>query len=483
MLGIDFRRWQWLESGLIPLVSAMMRVAWLVPLLHLALNNVFVVPRGVAFPAWLILALLLGASALESALQEHPDAPLISAGVGLLVILAVLGYLFQLDVAHLGRWLTRLFANLTDFRSAFPATFVVVIATALIWRKGLTASWNDYAELFQAFVVGVLVLGLLLLVRSSDAWDQTGINVWGAVVAFVFSSLLALALISAHQTLALERIKDAHVPPVSREWLTVVGLVVAGVIVLGWAAAVLLSPESVKEILRLLSPIWIAIRTVITYIWLAFAYVFFWALGPLLEWLQAGVADNWENATERLAERLEEEMELPEPTEAAGISPALLMALRIIGITVLVVGIALLFYMAYRRRKKRNGTRASDERESVLSGDLLTQQLRDFLASLRRKPAISPFVPLSGEDPRLVVRRLYQSMLRRMSSLGHARAPEVTPRAYARRLEDVLPGEDQAVSTLTEAYMVARYAPEPPTPEQVTNANRAWERIAARLEG
>ena len=176
-------------------------------------------------------------------------------------------------------------------------------------------------------------------------------------------------------------------------------------------------------------------------------------------------------------------MELPEPTEAAGISPALLMALRIIGITVLVVGIALLFYMAYRRRKKRNGTRAADERESVLSGDLLTQQLRDFLASLRRKPAISPFVPLRGEDPRLVVRRLYQSMLRRMSTLGHARAPEVTPRAYARRLEDVLPGEDQAVSTLTEAYMVARYAPEPPTPEQVSNANRAWERIAARLEG
>jgi hypothetical protein len=483
MLGIDFRRWQWLESGLIPLVSALMRVAWLTPLLHLALNNAFVVPKGLYFPGWLILVLLLGASAVESVFQDHPDAPAISAGTGLLAVVGVVAYMFGLDVANLGRWLTRLFVNLTDFSTAFPATLVVIVAAALIWRKGLTAAWQEYAELFQAFVTGVLVLGFLLLVRSSDAWDQTGISVWGSVVLFVISSLLALAMISAHQALAVERVRDVHVPSLSREWLTVVGLVVLAVVLLGWLTAEVLSPESVKEILRLLSPIWIAIRTALMYVWLAIAYVLFWLLGPLMEFISGAMSDNWEEATEGLRERLEEEMPLPEPGPSPGLDPALVMALRIIGVTLLVLGIVALFYFAYRRRKRRNGTHAADERESVLSGDLLAQQLRDLWASLRRKPAISPFVPLTGEDPRLVVRRLYQAMLRKMSALGRARAPEVTPRAYARTLGEVLPGEGQAVSTLTEAYLVARYAPDPPTPEQVTDASRAWERIATHLGG
>jgi len=143
MPGIDLRRWRWLESGLIPLASAVMRTAWLTPLMYLLLNNVFVAPSGVPYPGWLILVLLLGASALNGLVQEHPNAPAIMAGAGLLAVLLVLGYAFQFDASHPGRWLLRLLANLTDFRLAFPASLVVILATALLWRKGMTVVWDN----------------------------------------------------------------------------------------------------------------------------------------------------------------------------------------------------------------------------------------------------------------------------------------------------------------------------------------------------
>ena len=194
-------------------------------------------------------------------------------------------------------------------------------------------------------MLGVLVLGFLLLVRPSEAWNQDGISVWGSVVLFVFSSLRALAMISAHQTLAVERVRDVHVPSLSREWLTVVGLVVLAVVLVGWVTAEILSPESVKEILRLLSPIWIVIRTALMYVWLAIAYVLFWLLGPLMEFISGAMADNWEQATEGLRERSRRRCRCPS-RPAAGLDPALLMALRIIRVTLLVVGLAALLLCA-----------------------------------------------------------------------------------------------------------------------------------------
>jgi len=483
MPGIDLRRWRWLESGLIPLASAVMRTAWLTPLMYLLLNNVFVAPSGVPYPGWLILVLLLGASALNGLVQEHPNAPAIMAGAGLLAVLLVLGYAFQFDASHPGRWLLRLLANLTDFRLAFPASLVVILATALLWRKGMTVVWDNYLELFKGFLTGVIALGAMLLLVSSATWEASGLNLWGLLLTFVFAALLSLATISAHQTLEVERLKDARVPPLSRQWLMVVGSVILAVILVGWVAAELLSPDAVQQLLRLLRPVWVAIRTAISYVILAIAYVVFWLLGPLLELVQSSMADNWDQATKELGERLEEEMELPEPAPTAGLPPALLLALRILGITLLVVGIAWLLYRAYRKRSRKARSKVLEQRESVLTTDLLAQQLRDLLASLRRKPAVSPFVPVAGEDPRVVIRRLYQQMLQRLSARGRARPPEVTPRAYARSVADLLPAGSEALTILTEAYLVARYAPDPPTWQQVAEASAAWEQIAAQLGG
>jgi hypothetical protein len=49
----------WLEDWTIPAVAAVMRAAWMSPILHIAVNNPFVHPSGIIVPGWWLLALLL----------------------------------------------------------------------------------------------------------------------------------------------------------------------------------------------------------------------------------------------------------------------------------------------------------------------------------------------------------------------------------------------------------------------------------------
>ena len=65
MFGNVWKRWNWLEGGLVPLAAAAVRVAWITPLVRLVLNNVLVAPMGTVYPSWLILGLLIGASLLR----------------------------------------------------------------------------------------------------------------------------------------------------------------------------------------------------------------------------------------------------------------------------------------------------------------------------------------------------------------------------------------------------------------------------------
>jgi len=72
-------------------------------------------------------------------------------------------------------------------------------------------------------------------------------------------------------------------------------------------------------------------------------------------------------------------------------------------------------------------------------------------------------------------------MLARAEALGLGRSPGETALAHGRNLEHNLPAASADLRALADAYQVARYAPAPPTPEQVQDACRAWERLDATL--
>jgi len=480
MSGIDWKHFRWIESVIIPVTSALMRAAWITPVIRFGLNSFFVSPQGVEFPGWLVLMLLLGGSLAEVLLQDHPDGQTINVGVGLLVIAAVAASLFHLDVIHLGAWLKRFLADLTSFSDAIPASLVVIVTAALLWGRGMAASWNSYRELFRGFLVGVVVLGFLMLVTDASSWERIGMSIWGTLGAFLVSALMSLAMMGAYEVLSVERFSSGRSLTLSRHWLMAAGSVMLAVVVLGWVTAQVLTPGAVGGLLELLSPIWILLRTILSYIILGIAYVIFWAIGPLLDLLKVQESGRWEQATEGLRETLENELEFPEPTPAEP-NMALQMILRVALLVVIIGGIALLFYLLYRRRRQRKAIVVADEREFVFSGELLNRQIRDMLGRVRRAPSPLPFLDVTGEDPRYVIRRLYQRWLARMRDLGHARSPALTPLSYARVLSDLVGSERKALGTLTDAYLVARYAPDPPTQEQVDAARRALESLEARL--
>jgi hypothetical protein len=165
---------------------------------------------------------------------------------------------------------------------------------------------------------------------------------------------------------------------------------------------------------------------------------------------------------------------------------------HIVRITLIVGAVALLIWFFVRAVQKRTkGEEKSDDvletRETILSVDLLRSQLSDLLNGLRGRRAPPPFVELdSTQDPKRVVRELYQQVLARALELEVPRRHEETPARYQRSLLYLCASESeevrQAVETLTAVYEVARYGVEPPTADQVQAAQDAFARIEGALQ-
>jgi hypothetical protein len=109
------------------------------------------------------------------------------------------------------------------------------------------------------------------------------------------------------------------------------------------------------------------------------------------------------------------------------------------------------------------------------------------MARLRPRPASLPaagaFINLRRLNPRQCVTFFYLALLRRGDEHGLPRAASQTPREYAGKLDSVLPGVEQDIDSLTEAFVQARYSPHPVAPEQASNVKVYWERIKQALRG
>lgn len=478
---------RWLESYLLPLGAALVWVTWLAPLLHYLLNGGLAFPAGVRYPAWLILALLVGAGALRRLVEGRRLGGALGTVAGLLAVLGVVAYLFRVDPTAPLPWLGRTLVDLTAPASGYPAPLLAFVATALIWLWGSAVSWDDYGQLFAGFLLGVVAYGVLLLVPDASFWERTGQSIWTYLLGFIATGLLILGILSVRHMLAREGAIAGRAARPGREWALVVAIVVVAVFLVGWLGASFLAPESVAEVLRLLRPLGRALEWLLLRALWAVAYVIFGLLDPLIRLAQGLVARNWESISERLGEMLDllsrlavERPQEPSPAEAG---PGVLRGFRIALVALLVTGAAVALYLVHRRRARGAREGEGDVRESVLSRELLEGQLGALLAGLRRPPPPAPYLPVGGEDPREAIRLLYQAFLAAMSRLGRARPAHLTPRAYARRLAEARIADADALTALTEAYLVARYAPDPPTGADVAAARDALARLGTRAPG
>jgi hypothetical protein len=258
-------------------------------------------------------------------------------------------------------------------------------------------------------------------------------------------------------------------------------VLVVAVIVTGLAIGQLVAPESVLALLGILRPIWRLIREVFLLILIAFAYLFFSLLEPLLAELQNRPSQQptmFMSPVE--AESMEDLVE-----QAAEIPPIFSTLLQILLIAGAVGIIALLFYAAFRRREQRAlalGDEVVETRENVLSLDLLQEQLKGLLDGLRRRRQ-SFFVSLDEHgDPRITIRAMYQKILAHAIAQRRPRGKQQTPHSYRPTLSELHPGRTSAIETLTRLYALARYGGEPPTGEQVAQAREAFSAVQPDLE-
>lgn len=79
------------------------------------------------------------------------------------------------------------------------------------------------------------------------------------------------------------------------------------------------------------------------------------------------------------------------------------------------------------------------------------------------------------------VRRLYRVLLERAAQAGHPRAPTATPYEYVGDLTPHVAGEEEALSSLTQAFVEARYGRREFQPEEVGWLRQHLNRLRARL--
>ena len=76
MAGGVWKRYNWLDGLVLPVLQSAMRAAWMTPVIHLCLNNLLIYPVGTRYPAWMVMGVLLTGAIAAQLLRERPNARL-----------------------------------------------------------------------------------------------------------------------------------------------------------------------------------------------------------------------------------------------------------------------------------------------------------------------------------------------------------------------------------------------------------------------
>jgi hypothetical protein len=151
MPGAVWKRFNWLNELIIPVVATAMCSAWLAPLIYLLLNNVIIVPAGPRYPAGLILALLLGGPLVDRVVHAQQGGRSRALVAGLLVTVGVNAALYGFGTTAPGTWLRDWFAAVTDFSLGIHPAMLTIPLTAALWTIGALSNWSDYDTVWTAF--------------------------------------------------------------------------------------------------------------------------------------------------------------------------------------------------------------------------------------------------------------------------------------------------------------------------------------------
>ncbi len=432
-------------------------------------------PAPVPPPPLMIALILGGAFATRGALRNNQP---VTEARKTIVISGGLAVIATLWISFGGHFPFGYFGNLFNWgASLIPPELLVLIAAVFLWWRGITIGrdddMHDTAE--RVFYNGIVALGLLVIIDNLHPSLSLDNALWPILFYFAIG-LGDLALAGVEQDRLIQNKAAGASFGLNRYWLATAAGVIGLVILAGLAVAALIAPETFNLVVAIFGPVVDLLALGLLLLFTAITYALFWLFEPLLRILSAFL---WQ---------ILRRFNLGQPPDPGQFSaeemvqtimnmPLIKAATQTIAILLIVLIVTLVFWLAVRRLLLLTNQNAVEEtRESIFSGDLLLRQLKNLFARKGKPPLPGPpYLSLTGprDDPRLIVRRAYQSMLDWAKAAGRPRAPKQTPIMYADSLTQSAPQHGDAIATLTRAYLTARYAADAPSLEDARQAEAA----------
>jgi len=525
MPGINWKRWQWLDDGVIPVALALSYAAWAYPAFAAYMRDPLSGAQNPGFTFWLCLGLLLSATA----------AGKVAARTERGAILVVVGG-FAAPALSLGAvivpWLDRPDPWLHD-PPLLRAIAAATVCALLLWWRGTRLAYADHhEETMRTFTVGILAMAAMVVlahVRHGPASpSEAGQMAWlfallftvavgfmllmfsmfvrvdprrivsgeeavvavlvvlgsgmlpvgpppealsGPIVLLVFAGLLARSMLGLSWVLNTQRGRGSVRLRIEPGWLAVILGLAGAIVLLGLGLGQILTPGVVRAALRGLSLLLLPLVAILAFVTMGAIWVVVRVLTLIFS---------------RLGLQFNAPQEPPPPPEGVpdwtlNLPP---LARGGLGTLVAILLLALLGWALYRLARRLYARRsalipAAERRQALFSLELLQAQVRHALGRVRRRRG-SPFVPLDRDSAaRRAVRTAYRRVLRRAIGQGTPRTRSETPRSYAETLARLSPPVRSLLRALTAAYEAARYGTAAPSREEV----RAAEAAAQQIEG
>ena len=426
-------------------------------------------------PLWALTALLwvsywvagiLNRSALTADRRQVAIAGLLIASV-----LAYIRLFVYPDYAPwaLG-WVGEMANGLFTFER-FPPELVTILAVFVGWWRGiLTARGElDTPATWFRFRVGVVLMFAYLLVTIFGR----RVDVTLLLVGFFFCGLISIALA---RILELGGIHASTLG--SRRWLVV--LIGATITSLGVALLVtmLFSRQTVSTVLGWFRPLWRLLGWVAWMLIAAALYLLF----PLIEWALGWLSEMRGQRQEGLEGLLGSLVSRPFEFAEAEQAPMVYPVCRTIIVLAIIAGGVLLVARLIRKLMAEQAERRDLERESILSAEEVLGDLRAALRErLNRLRGLAG--QLSGGHRRSIasIRKIYASMVDLATEAGYPRRAAETPYEYRHALYVAFPSSEEAIDTITEAYVRTHYGEVPDTPEEMAQIVTHWRELQERI--
>jgi len=297
----------------------------------------------------------------------------------------------------------------------------------------------------------------------------------GPVVTIFVCGVMALAA-SNLERLRVQREGTAVAPLLDRYWLQTVAGLIALLLLVGLLITGLAGTRLFAQIGSVLLLALAAVAIGVSWILVAIGVIVFILLYPLRALFQAVATRMVFPTPAPTSPALATALAAAPPTAAPAPSPIFDILGWAIAVGVVAAIVFMVFWLRLRAAALPREEEAEEVRESILSGDLLWNQLRSLFGGRGsgREKSSAAYLRLNDgtHASRVRIRRAYQRALQWAYERGRVRAPSVTPRGFETALREL--SSDQAASrALTAAYEPARYDGVEPSSQMADEAEAA----------